>query len=337
MVLEPLAGVAVEPALEAGAKNAVEACLQVASGERLMIITHRGSEPISAAIRQAALDRGAVVTVAMVPEGGGGDRFAGQLLSELSTVDVSVLVSTLEGIPVELRRRVVDVGQTRRRHGHMIGITRAVMEQAMRADYGEVERLTERITSRMRPGARLQIESAGGTRLTLDLERGCRPVGASGVLREPGWTNLPGGEVFAVPGTATGVVVPDAGVWTVDGQEFTHAHRLTLEFERGEVTKIDGPPELASKLEAMLEGAGARRLGQVGLGTNTSVVAPIGVLLQDLKLPGVHLTLGHTCPQLTGATFDAAVEAPLMIRRASLTIDGETILVQGKYPAALRD
>jgi len=107
--------------------------------------------------------------------------------------------------------------------------------------------------------------------------------------------------------------------------------RLTI--ERGEVTKIDGPVEVCARLERVLDGAAsARRVGQVGFGTNTGVLTPIGALLQDLKLPGFHLTLGHTCPEVTGAKWDSEVEIPLLTRRATVTIDGESVLVAGRFP-----
>ena len=62
------------------------------------------------------------------------------------------------------------------------------------------------------------------------------------------------------------------------------------------------------------------------------VLAPIGALLQDLKLPGFHLSLGHTCPEITGATWDSDVEIPLLTRRGSVSIDGESVIANGKFP-----
>lgn len=41
------------------------------------------------------------------------------------------------------------------------------------------------------------------------------------------------------------------------------------------------------------------------MGTNTSLTELIGHILQDDKLPGVHLALGHPNPSRTGATWQS--------------------------------
>ena len=107
-------------------------------------------------------------------------------------------------------------------------------------------------------------------------------------------------------------------------------------FERGSLTRLDGSPDAADQLRGVVdEHVGGRRVGQLGLGTNTGVIAPIGALLQDLKLPGAHLVLGHTCPEVTGARFDSDIEVPLLVRRASVSVDGVPVLTNGRYPREL--
>jgi len=159
-------------------------------------------------------------------------------------------------------------------------------------------------------------------------------VMGTGVLHGTGWTNLPGGEVFGVPARVEGTLVHDGGIWLPEGAELPLAFRTKIVFERGEVARLDGASEPCARLEAALQASnGGRRVGQVGFGTNTGVVAPIGALLQDLKLPGFHLSLGHTCPEDTGARWDSDVEIPLLTRRATVTIDGATVMQNGKYAA----
>jgi aminopeptidase len=266
------------------------------------------------------------------PEQAANPSVVSALLARLATHDASFLVSSLDGLPVELRRRVVVVGQSQRRHGHLIGITPAMMWQSMRAGYAEVDRLSVWLATRLVPGASLHATAPGGTDLRIRLDAAARVGVASGVLLDPGWTNLPGGEVFALPASADGVLVPDGGVWEPDGAKLTTL-RTKLTFERGAVTKIEGPADVCARLEEMLDGTpGARRVGQIGFGTNTGVLRPIGALLQDLKVPGFHLTLGHTCPEVTGARWDCDAEIPLLVRRASVSIDGEVVLSAGRYP-----
>jgi len=326
-----------DPTFAAGAKNAIVTCLGVQRDERIAIVTHRGDvSAIAAALTTAARNAGAKVTAFVLgPAEAADPRFVAALMAHVRTCDVSLLVSSLEGLPVELRRRIVDVGTTKRRHGHMIGISPAMMTQSMCADYAEVERVSLWVATRLVPGATVHASTPSGTELEARLDPMASIGVASGVLNDPGWTNLPGGEVFALPLRVDGVLVPDLSIWLPDGSKLPPSARTKLTFVRGEVTKIDGPAEVCTRLEEILDGtASARRAGQVGFGTNTGVVAPIGALLQDLKLPGFHLTLGHTCPEVTGARWDSDIEIPLLTRRATVTIDGEQVLVAGRFPAA---
>jgi radical SAM superfamily enzyme YgiQ (UPF0313 family) len=208
---------------EVGAKNAVVHCLAIRAGERVAIVTHPGeAASIAEALRLAAKAVGADVDAYVLSlEEASQPAIATALVARLASYHASFLVSTLDGLPVELRRRVVVVGQTQRRHGHLIGITPAMMSQSMRADYGEVDRLSVWLATRLVPGASLHATAPGGTDLRIRLDAAARVGVASGVLLDPGWTNLPGGEVFALPSSVDGVLVPDGGVWDPDGAKLT--------------------------------------------------------------------------------------------------------------------
>lgn len=338
-----------DPAILVGAKNAVEKCLGVKAGETVAIVTHRGEiAPIGAALLTAATEVGAKVEAFVVgPNEAADPRYVAMLVAHVASANASILVSAIAGgLPIELRRRLVEVGTTKRRHGHMIGINAAMMSQAMRADYGEIERVSQWLAKKLTPAAsstppaaaNIVATSAAGTELELSMDPSAQVVVASGVLHGPGWTNLPGGEVFGVPAKVEGTLVPDGGIWLPEGTELPLAFRTKIIFERGEVARLEGASEPCARLEAALQASnGGRRVGQVGFGTNTGVLAPIGALLQDLKLPGFHLSLGHTCPEVTNASWDSDVEIPLLTRRATVTIDGVPVLTAGKYPPEARE
>lgn len=339
-VLTPRNAISAPPpdaSLVPGAKNAIEACLGVKSGEKVAIVTHRGEvSAIAAALLDACREVGAEVEAFVLsPSESTDPRVVGALLAHLARVDVSILVSSMDGLPVSLRRRVVEVEGSPRRHGHMIGITPAMMAQSMRADYAEVARVSSWLAAKLRPGALVRATAPNGTDIEVRTDALTKVGVASGVLAGAGWTNLPGGEVFAVPSSVDGTLVPDGGIWMPEGTDLPLAFRTKITFEKGEIVRLDGASEPCARLEAALQASsGGRRVGQLGFGTNTGVLAPIGALLQDLKLPGFHLSLGHTCPEVTGATWDSDVEIPLLARRANVTIDGEPVLSAGKFPPA---
>jgi aminopeptidase len=79
--------------------------------------------------------------------------------------------------------------------------------------------------------------------------------------------------------------------------------------------------------------AGARRLGEIGIGTNTGIDRPVGNILFDEKIAGtVHLALGRSYPE-TGGVNASAVHWDLICDLRGdgrLTADGEPILEGGR-------
>ncbi len=336
---ELLAAHEVDPSFELGARNAVETCLGLEPGQKLILVCEPGLEEIGAALLRAAEQIDAQVTVFLVDrERVKSDAFVTRLSTRLAEAQASVLVASVGGLPPSFRRRVIGAGGAERRHGHMVGITGAMMQQAMRADYEEVDALGRRLVGRMKTRSVIRLETTSGTALTIRLDPEHRWHNASGLLREPGWTNLPGGEVFTTPASVDGVLVPDGGAWLPDGHEIARAGRLRLRFEGGELTAIEGrdPEERRALAEAVEAAPNGRRVGQIGFGTNTGVLASIGSLLQDLKMPGFHVTLGDPCGDLTGACWTSTVEVPLLVRRPDVLVDDVPIMVRGRYANELR-
>jgi aminopeptidase len=138
-----------------------------------------------------------------------------------------------------------------------------------------------------------------------------------------GRRNMPSGEVFTGPleTSASGVVhfaIPSSprGV-RVSG--------VTLEFREGVVVSARAD-EGDDVLQAMLAtDDGARRLGEIGIGTNTGIDRAVGLTLLDEKIGGtVHLALGRSYPE-TGGTNESAIHWDLICRPSRLTADGEQI------------
>ena len=321
---------AVDPALELGAKNAVETCLGARHGEQLILVCEKGLEPIGAAIVRAADRVGADVSAFILDaDHAGNEPFVTRLSARLEEAETSILIASVAGLPAEFRRLMLRVGG-RRRHAHMVGITEAMMRQSMRADYEEVHAIGERLLRRLEPTSELRVQTSAGTNIVVRGHPQHRWHNASGLLRSAGWANLPGGEVFSTPLSVDGLVVPDGGMFMPDGTDVARGGRLRVRFARGSVTAIEGPggDELLRYLEDVPHGA---RVGQAGFGTNTSLLTSVGALLQDLKMPGFHLSLGYTCAELTSAEWSSPIEVPMLMRRADVAVDGEPLMVRGRF------
>jgi aminopeptidase len=192
------------------------------------------------------------------------------------------------------------------------------------AAWRELHDVQERLIARLSAATELRIE-AEGTDLRL-----C--VGGRTWINSDGRRNMPSGEVFTGPveDSAEGRIrftIPSApsGV-EVEGVE--------LEFRAGRVVSARaerGDDYLQGALET---DAGARVLGEIGIGTNTGIDRPTGTILLDEKIGGtVHLALGRSYPE-TGGRNDSALHWDLIcdLRGGGrISADGEVIAENGAF------
>jgi aminopeptidase len=188
------------------------------------------------------------------------------------------------------------------------------------AEWRALSERQARLVERLAVSSELRIEG-DGTDLTLF-------VGGRVWINSDGRRNMPSGEVFTGPveTSAEGRIrfsIPSSprGV-EVSG--------ISLEFREGVVVaaRADRGDEV---LQAMLgTDDGARRLGEVGIGTNFGVDRPVGSTLVDEKMGGtVHLALGRSYPE-TGGTNRSAIHWDMIcdLRDGGrLTADGEPVQI----------
>ena len=130
---------------------------------------------------------------------------------------------------------------------------------------------------------------------------------------------MPSGEVFTGPheSSATGRIrftsrPSPAGV-DVRGVE--------LEFRDGEVCRPRAEHGEEYLQRALATDDGARRLGEVGIGTNYGIDRAIGAILFDEKIGGtVHVALGRSYPETGGKNAQRAALGP-HLRPASRRAD----------------
>jgi aminopeptidase len=182
----------------------------------------------------------------------------------------------------------------------------------------------EHVIERLRGARELRIE-AEGTDLTLRVDRRTW-------VNSDGRRNMPSGEVFTGPheDSANGHVrftvrSAPAGV-DVDGVELTFRDGVVVA-ARAEV----GDEHLQ---RALATDDGARRLGEIGIGTNGGIDRPTGTILFDEKIGGtVHLALGRSYPE-TGGRNVSALHWDLIcdLRRGGrLLADGEVVQQDGDF------
>lgn len=164
-----------------------------------------------------------------------------------------------------------------------------------------------------------------GTDLTLR-------VGGRAWVNSDGKRNMPSGEVFTGPieDSAEGTIRFDVPSF-VSGSE---VRGVTLRFEGGEVVEASAEQGDALLQERLARDPGARRLGELGIGTNREIDRPTGSTLFDEKIGGtVHLALGRSYAQ-TGGVNESSIHWDLIrdLRRGGeILLDGEPFQRDGEF------
>jgi aminopeptidase len=144
--------------------------------------------------------------------------------------------------------------------------------------------------------------------------------------------NMPDGEFFTGPveDSVNGEIAfsfpASYGGRTVSGVRFR--------FEDGKVVHASAEQGEEFLLEMLDTDEGARRLGELGIGTNFGIATGTKEILLDEKIGGtVHMAIGMSYPE-SGGTNSSAVHWDMVCdlrKGGSITVDGEELQRDGKF------
>jgi aminopeptidase len=234
------------------------------------------------------------------------------------------------------RMSIVSVVERRRiRYAHMVGVTPLIMRQGMRADYKLVDALSQSLCERMPHASRLRVETPSGTAFSATFDPAFSWIKTSGLINRRYWSNLPAGEVFTTPAQVDGVFVCDGTAGDYFGPKYgdLRATPLTLEIAGGRLqsarcTRKDLEQEFWAYCHTDEH---SDRVGELAFGTNIALSEMIGVLLQDEKIPGVHLAFGDPYGSQTGAPWKSRTHIDVLTRACNVWIDEEQVIGNGRY------
>ena len=343
-------------------------CLDAQPGQQVVVRATTLAAPLLLAVQRELLERGAWPLLRAELPGQGEawwaaageahlDGFAPAELAEAEQTDASLTIqapentSALAGVdPTRIARAArarapIREASMRRRWCGTFWPTPAAAQQARvgsaefadfvrratfldrddpAAAWGELRTLQERLIERLSQASELRIEADG-----TDLRLG---VAGRTWVNSDGRRNMPSGEVFTGPleDSAEGRIrftVPSS-------PRGVEVAGIELELRAGRV--VDARAERGHEylLATLATDAGARRLGEIGIGTNTGIDRPVGAILFDEKIGGtVHLALGRSYPE-TGGTNESAVHWDMIcdLREGGrLTADGEVVQADGAF------
>jgi aminopeptidase len=326
------------PELAPGARNAIEVCLAIQPSERVALIADEASREVAASLAAALEAVGAPVESILI-EQIAARPLAGAppaILAALERADAGILcVHPLQGELASRMAIVATVERRRIRYAHMVGVTPEIMMQGMRADYRLVDRLSTTLCERMRTATSLRVETALGTSLRATFDPALHWVKTSGIISTRYWSNLPAGEVFTTPASVDGTFVCNGTAGDYFGPKYGDlaATPLTLEIRAGRLVSAHCErKELEREFwDYCHTDESSDRVGELAFGTNLALSDMIGILLQDEKVPGVHLAFGDPYGSQTGAGWKSRTHIDVLTRDCNVWIDETQVIERGKY------
>src|SRR6266404_1904532 len=332
------ANIDVDQELIPGARNAVRVCLQLRPKERITIITDEATRDIAAALQAEVEEIGSEHAVFVI------ENYARRpltampqiILDDLAQSQVSIFCAQSQRGELGSRMQMSDVVNRKHiRHGHMVNITRQIMMEGMRADFRAIDALSQRLIERARHAERIICRTTHGTDLEAEFSPKLKWLKTSGIITPEKWGNLPGGEIFTAPANTNGRFVVDGvvGDYLCNKYGDLHDTPLTIEVKNNRIV------DLACDYKELLEDFRAytstdensNRVGEFAIGTNTACTRVIGHILQDEKIPGVHIAFGHPYAEHTGAKWVSKTHIDCVGRDFDIWFDGEPVMRAGKF------
>ena len=327
-------------AMRGGARVAVRTCMAVTPADRVFILTDKPTHGIGRILSEEASEAGGEVLVhdleqyADRPVMALPELLRAELLKFRPTVTFYAASSQPGEVTFRSGLRTFILEEVKARHAHMPGITAQLMQEGMRTDYRVVASVTTAVYDMVRYAEAIHVTTADGTDLTARFDPDLRWVNCTGIYHRAGqWGNLPEGETFTCPKTIDGTLVAHIIGDYFSAKYGVLAHPVTFVIREGRVSDVRSDnPALSAEMIAYLDSAeNARRVGEFAIGTNVGLHKLSGNLLQDEKIPGVHVAFGNPYPMETGADWSSPLHVDVIPVRCSIEVDGEVIMTDGRF------
>lgn len=324
--------------LAPGARNAIRVCLRLQPQERITIITDEATREIAAALQAEVEEIGSEHAVFVLENYDARPlrNMPKPILADLAESQVSIFCAQSQPGELTARMEMSDVVNKKHiRHGHMVNITRQIMLEGMRADFREIDALSQRLIERARQARRIQCRTPRGTNFEGEFSPKLKWLKTSGLISPDKWGNLPGGEIFTAPANTNGTFVVDGvvGDYLCSKYGDLRAKPLTIEVRDNRIVGLacDNEELLGDFRAYTSTDANSNRVGEFAIGTNTACTHIIGNILQDEKIPGIHIAFGHPYAEHTGADWKSKTHIDCVGRDFDIWFDGEQIMDRGRF------
>lgn len=333
-----LSAVKFDPEFAAGARNAVRVCLRVQPHEKVTLIADNDSREIAASLAAELDSLGAPYRAWLLEDLAPRPlrSMPQAILDDLATSQVSIYAVHAQEGELRTRMQMTDVVNRHKiRHAHMVNITRQIMLDGMRADFLKVDALSQQVLDIASRARAIRARTPAGTDLIAEMNPNYRWLKTSGIISPEKWGNLPGGEVFTAPERVTGTFVIDGVVGDYLCAKYgdLHSTPLTIRVHNNRLREAHCENRaLEDEFWAYTHtDENSDRVGEFAIGTNIAVREVIGNILQDEKIPGVHIAFGNPYGEHTGAEWTSSTHIDVVGTNFDIWADDRPIMRSGQF------
>ncbi|NWJ46729.1 MAG: aminopeptidase [Chloroflexi bacterium] len=326
------------PDYREGALNAINTCLKVQPGEVMTVVTDEETIEIGASLFEASVKAGAIVTPYVIEDYSTRPmvNMPKPILEAIAKSQVALYAVQSQQGELPARKQFVNIIEQKQiRYAHMVMISPEIMLQGMRADYTVVDSIGSKIHSMVSACHTINCKTAAGTDIEATFDPDIKWIKTCGMITPQIWSNLPAGEVFTAPQNVNGIYVVDGTIGDYFSQKYGNLEEfpITLEIENNRLRSAhcDNKYLQTEFWRYVHLSENSDRIGEWAIGANIGVKKMIYNLLQDEKLPGMHIALGDPYGSQTGADWSAPTHVDAIAKNCNIWVDGNEIMRGGKF------
>ncbi|MBI4337173.1 MAG: aminopeptidase [Chloroflexi bacterium] len=311
----------------AGARILVTTCTNVQPGEQVLIVADRGTLSIAEVLAQAAGERGAEATLAVMPQ-----RAAD---SQEPPPTVAAAMKAADVIFTPVSRSITHTAAMKlavaagARAAVLTAYTEdLLMSEALRVDFAALAPVCKEVARRLTAARKAHLTTPAGTDLRMDLT-GRKANGLTCIVAKGEFSPVPNIEANIVPleGSPEGVIIADASVPYLGIGVLREPVRLRV--QGGRIVSVEGGQQAQVLRQAWesQKDPNAYNIAELGIGLNPKA-RMTGVMLEDEGVYGsVHIGTGTSIT--LGGTVKASSHYDLLLWKPTLVLDGVLLLKDG--------
>jgi len=333
-----IADVDFDKSLSEGAHNAINVCLRLKPEERITIITDNETLEIASSLVHEIKKVGSKYSLFVMEDftPRPTPNMPQQILEDLAQSQVSIFCAQAHTGELSARIQMTAVVNAHKlRHGHMVNINKQIMLEGMRANFLEVDKLSQKLIEKVRKAKFIKAKSKGGTEILAEFSPKLKWLKTSGIISVDKWGNLPGGEIFTSPLNVNGMFVVDGVVGDYLCEKYGDLKDtpLCIEIQDSRIRHMTcSNIALLNEFTAYtMTDENSNRVGEFAIGTNIALKKVIGHILQDEKLPSIHMAFGHPYAEHTGADWISTTHIDCVGINFDIWLDDEKVMENGKF------